>query len=158
MESTGRPSSTRFSAPTAIGGGLDANINKHVGIRIIQVEYLLTKFTDGGDNKQDNFRASAGLVLHFGGNPPPPPPNHPPAVTLSADPTKVFAGSGDGIALKAQCTDPDNDTLTYKYTATGGTVEGTGADARWNSTGVQPGKYTITATWDAAGPPTLPPT
>lgn len=136
------------SFATALGGGLDANINKHVGIRIFQFEYLLTKFTDGGDNKQNNLRASAGLVLHFGGNPPPPPPNHPPTVTLSADPTKVFAGSGDGIALKAQCSDPDNDTLTYKYTATGGTVEGTGADARWNSTGVQPGKYTITATCD----------
>ena len=136
------------SFATALGGGLDANINKHVGIRIFQFEYLLTKFTDGGDNKQNNLRASAGLVLHFGGNPPPPPPNHPPTVTLSADPTKVFAGSGDGIALKAQCSDPDNDPLTYKYTATGGTVEGTGADARWNSTGVQPGKYTITATCD----------
>ena len=133
---------------TALGGGVDGNFNKHIGVRIFQFEYLLTKFTDGGDNKQNNFRASAGVVLHFGGNPPPPPPNHPPTVSLSADPTKVFAGSGDGIALKAQCSDPDNDQLTYKYTATGGTVEGTGADARWNSTGVQPGKYTITATCD----------
>src|SRR3954463_15459304 len=136
------------SFATALGMGLDGNFNKHIGVRLFQVEYLLTKFTDGGDNKQNNLRASAGLVLHFGGNPPPPPPNHPPTVTLSADPTKVFAGSGDGITLKAQCSDPDNDTLTYKYTATGGTVEGTGAEARWNSTGVQPGKYTITATCD----------
>ena len=133
---------------TALGGGLDVNINKHVGIRIFQLEYLLTKFTDGRDNKQNNLRASAGLVLHFGGNPPPPPPNHPPTVTLTANPTKVFAGSNDPITLNAQAADPDNDTLTYKYTATGGTVEGTGAEARWNSTGVQPGKYTITATVD----------
>jgi outer membrane protein OmpA-like peptidoglycan-associated protein len=136
------------SFATALGGGLDANINKHVGIRIFQFEYLLTKFTDGRDNMQNNIRASAGLVLHFGGNPPPPPPNHPPTVTLSANPTKVFAGSNDPITLNAQAADPDNDTLTYKYTATGGTVEGTGAEARWNSTGVQPGKYTITTTVD----------
>jgi outer membrane protein OmpA-like peptidoglycan-associated protein len=136
------------SFATALGGGLDANLNKHIGIRIFQVEYLITKFTDGRDNKQNNFRASAGLVLHFGGNPPPPPPNHPPTVTLSANPTKVFAGSNDMIALNAQAADPDNDTLTYKYTATGGAVEGTGADAHWNSTGVAPGKYTITATVD----------
>ena len=88
------------SFATALGGGLDANFNKHIGIRIFQVEYLLTKFTDGGDNKQDNLRASAGLVLHFGGNPPPPPPNHPPTVTLTANPTKVFAGSNDSIALQ----------------------------------------------------------
>jgi outer membrane protein OmpA-like peptidoglycan-associated protein len=135
------------SFATALGGGLDVNFNKHVGVRIFQLEYLLTKFTDGGDNKQNNLRASAGLVLHFGGNPPPP-PNHPPTVALSANPTKVIAGSNDPITLNAQAADPDNDTLTYKYTATGGTVEGTGAEARWNSTGVQPGKYTITTTVD----------
>jgi outer membrane protein OmpA-like peptidoglycan-associated protein len=136
------------SFATALGFGLDGNFNKHIGVRLFQVEYLMTKFTDGGDNKQNNLRASAGLVLHFGGNPPPPPPNHPPTVTLTANPTKVFAGSNDTIALNAQAADPDNDTLTYKYTATGGTVEGTGAEARWNSTGVQPGKYTITSTVD----------
>jgi outer membrane protein OmpA-like peptidoglycan-associated protein len=136
------------SFATALGGGLDGNFNKHISVRLFQVEYLLTKFTDGGDNKQNNLRASAGVVLHFGGNPPPPPPNHPPTVTLSANPTKVFAGSTDTVALNAQAADPDNDTLTYKYTATGGTVEGTGADARWNPTGVQPGKQTITVTVD----------
>src|SRR5438270_1964476 len=136
------------SFATALGVGLDGNFNKHIGVRLFQVEYLLTKFTDGGDNKQNNLRASAGLVLHFGGNPPPPPPNHPPTITLTANPTKVFAGSNDPITLNAQAADPDNDTLTYKWTATGGTVEGTGAEARWNSTGVQPGKYTITSTVD----------
>src|SRR5207245_535931 len=91
-----------------------------------------------------NLRASAGIVLHFGGNPPPPPPNHPPTVTLTANPTKVFAGSNDSIVLQSQAADPDNDPLTYKWTATGGAVEGTGAETRWNSTGVAPGTYTIT--------------
>ncbi|MGC2741969.1 MAG: OmpA family protein, partial [Candidatus Angelobacter sp.] len=144
---TNRKSSDNAFA-TALGGGLDLNINKYVGIRLFQAEYLWTHFNDGRDNAQNNLRASTGLVLHFGGNPPPPPPNHPPTVTLTANPTKVFAGSNDPITLNAQASDPDNDTLTYKYTATGGTVEGTGAEARWNSTGVQPGKYTITATVD----------
>ena len=136
------------SFATALGMGLDGNFNKHIGVRIFQVEYLMTKFTDGGANKQNNLRASAGLVLHFGGNPPPPPPNHPPTVTVTANPTKVFAGSNDPIVLQAQAADPDNDPLTYKWTATGGAVEGSGAETRWNSTGVQPGKYTITATVD----------
>jgi outer membrane protein OmpA-like peptidoglycan-associated protein len=136
------------SFATALGGGLDANFNKHISARIFQIEYLMTRFTDGNNNKQNNLRASAGLVLHFGGNPPPPPPNHPPTVTLSANPTKIFAGSTDTVALNAQGADPDNDTLTYKYTATGGAVEGTGAEARWNPTGVKPGKYTVTVTVD----------
>jgi outer membrane protein OmpA-like peptidoglycan-associated protein len=136
------------SFATALGVGLDGNFNKHIGVRLFQVEYLMTKFTDGGDNKQNNLRASAGLVLHFGGNPPPPPPNHAPTVTLTANPTKVFAGSNDPIVLQAQAADADNDTLNYKWTATGGAVEGSGAETRWNSTGVQPGKYTITVTVD----------
>ena len=136
------------SFATALGGGVDANFNKHISARIFQAEYLMTRFTDGNDNKQNNMRASAGLVLHFGGNPPPPPPNRPPTITLTANPTKVFAGSNDSIVLQAQAADPDNDPLTYKWTATGGTVEGTGAEARWNSSGVAPGKYTITSTVD----------
>jgi len=95
---------------TALGGGLDFNLNKRVGIRLFQAEYLMSHIADGHDNEQNNMRASTGLVLHFGGGPPPPPPNRPPTVTLSANPTKVFAGSGDAIVLQAQCTDPDNDT------------------------------------------------
>lgn len=136
------------SFATALGGGVDANFNKHIGARIFQVEYLMTRFTDGNNNKQNNLRASAGLVLHFGGTPPPPPPNHPPVVTLTANPTSLVAGSNDAVALKAQCSDPDNDTLNYKWSATGGSVEGTGAETRWNSNGVKEGTYTVTVVCD----------
>jgi outer membrane protein OmpA-like peptidoglycan-associated protein len=136
------------SFATALGGGIDGNFNKHVGVRLFQVEYLLTKFTDGNDNKQNNLRASAGLVLHFGGNPPPPPPNHAPAVTVTANPTKVFAGSTDSIALQAQCSDPDNDTVNYKWSATGGAIEGSGPEVRWNSKDTKEGPYTATVVCD----------
>lgn len=133
---------------TAIGGGLDVNINKVFSIRLIQAEYLLTKFTDGNKNTQNNVRASAGLVFHFGGNPPPPPPNHPPTVSVAIDPVKVIAGSNDSVSAKAVASDPDNDVLTYKWTATGGTIDGSGAEVHWNTTGLAEGKYTITVTAD----------
>ena len=133
---------------TALGGGVDLNFNKHVAWRVIQAEYLLTKFNDGFNNSQNNIRASTGLVLHFGGNAPPPPPNHAPTVTVTADPPKVFAGSNDSIALKAQAADADNDNLTYKWTATGGTIEGDGPNVRWNSNGLAEGSYTATVTVD----------
>ncbi|HEY2497727.1 MAG TPA: OmpA family protein [Candidatus Angelobacter sp.] len=136
------------SFATALGGGLDVNFNKHVSARVFQAEYLITKFVDNNNNEQNNLRLSAGLVLHFGGNPPPPPPNHPPTVAVTVNPAKVFAGSNDSVVAQAQASDPDNDPLTYKWSATGGSIEGTGAEARWNSSGVQPGKYTITATVD----------
>jgi hypothetical protein len=90
----------------------------------------------------------ARLLRPFHHNPPPPPPNHPPAVTVTANPTQIFAGSGDMIVLQSQCSDPDNDPLTYKWSTTGGAIDGSGAEVRWNSTGVQPGKYTATVTCD----------
>ncbi|HZI56725.1 MAG TPA: OmpA family protein [Verrucomicrobiae bacterium] len=133
---------------TALGGGLDLNFTKHFGLRLVQGEYLLTKFKDGFDNSQNNFRLSTGIVVHFGGNPPPPPPNHPPTVTVSANPTKVFADSGDSIVLQAKAADPDNDTLNYKWTATGGAIEGSGPEVRWNSKGVNEGTYKATVAVD----------
>jgi hypothetical protein len=47
------------------------------------------------------------------------------------------------VAIHVNASDPDNDPLTYSYTATGGAVDGTGADARWNSTGLSAGTYTV---------------
>jgi outer membrane protein OmpA-like peptidoglycan-associated protein len=82
-------------------------------------------------------------VLRFGIPNPPPPPNHPPVAACSVTPAAIFAGSGDTVAVHVNASDPDNDPLTYSYTATGGTVEGTGPDARWNSTGVAVGSYTV---------------
>jgi len=59
------------------------------------------------------------------------------------NPTSIYSGSGDTVAVHVNASDPDNDPLTYSYTATGGAVEGTGPDARWNSTGVGVGSYTV---------------
>jgi outer membrane protein OmpA-like peptidoglycan-associated protein len=57
----------------------------------------------------------------------------------------MFAGSGDTVAIHVNASDPDNDPLTFSYTATGGVVDGSGPDARWNSAGTTPGNYTVTA-------------
>jgi opacity protein-like surface antigen len=49
----------------AVGGGIDAKISQHFAIRLIQAEYLLTKFNDGANNRQNNARISAGIVIRF---------------------------------------------------------------------------------------------
>src|SRR5205823_2924416 len=98
--------------------------------------------------RQDSFRAGTGLVLRFGIPNPPPPPNHPPVAACSVSPSSIFAGSGDSVAVHVNASDPDNDPLTYVYSATGGTVEGTGPEARWNSAGVAVGTYTVNAKVD----------
>jgi opacity protein-like surface antigen len=48
------------------GGGLDVRVSEHVSLRPIQAEYFLTKIPDGLNNRQDNFRFSAGISFLFG--------------------------------------------------------------------------------------------
>jgi hypothetical protein len=48
------------------GGGIDMRVSEHVSIRPLQAEYFLTKIPDGLNNRQNNFRYSAGVSLLFG--------------------------------------------------------------------------------------------
>jgi len=71
-------------------GGLDVNMSHHLALRLIQAEYLMTRFENlntGMPATQNDMRLSSGLVFRFGGDFEPPPP-----VTLecSARPASVF--------------------------------------------------------------------
>ena len=130
----------------AVGGGVDIVLWKHVAWRFAQIDYLRTNFAGtflGSNGSQNNLRAATGVVFRFGIPNPPPPPNHPPVASCVANPTSVYAGSGDAVTVHVTASDPDNDNLTYSYTATGGTVEGTGPDGRWSSNGTSQGSYTV---------------
>ncbi|MGA2979376.1 MAG: outer membrane beta-barrel protein [Terriglobales bacterium] len=48
------------------GGGIDFKVSKHVSVRPIQAEYFMTKIPDGLNNRQDNLRVGAGIVLRLG--------------------------------------------------------------------------------------------
>ena len=50
----------------AVGGGVDFNASEHLAIRPFQVEYFLTKFSDGNNNRQNNLLVSTGIVFRFG--------------------------------------------------------------------------------------------
>lgn len=50
----------------ALGGGLDVKATSNVAIRLVQAEYVLTKFNDGDNNRQNSVRLSAGVVFRFG--------------------------------------------------------------------------------------------
>jgi outer membrane protein OmpA-like peptidoglycan-associated protein len=146
---TGDNAQSAFALAT--GGGVDIALTKNVAWRFAQIDYLMTTFSGsalGASARQNNLRLGTGLVLRFGIPKPPPPPNHPPVAACSATPTSVYAESGDSVAVHVNASDPDNDPLSYSYTATGGTVEGTGPDARWNSAGLGVGSYTVTAKVD----------
>jgi len=48
------------------------------------------------------------------------------------------------ITVTTRASDPENDVLTYHYTASGGRVIGSTANVQWDMAGVRPGTYTLT--------------
>jgi peptidoglycan-associated lipoprotein len=49
-----------------IGGGVDWRLKGRWSIRLVQADYLLTTFDNGGNNHQNSMRIGAGLVVRFG--------------------------------------------------------------------------------------------
>jgi outer membrane protein OmpA-like peptidoglycan-associated protein/opacity protein-like surface antigen len=138
-----------------LGGGLDIALSHHIALRLIEADFLLTHFTDpfsptGQSGWQKNVRLSTGIVLRFGGNPAPP-PSAPMTAACSADREFVYAGSGDFVAVRAQASNSDNHPLNYSWSASEGSVDGTGPEARWNSSDRRPGTYTVRVRVDNGG-------
>jgi len=46
-----------------IGGGLDVGLRKGIGLRLVQADWILTKFSDQTQDRQG--RVSAGIVIKF---------------------------------------------------------------------------------------------
>lgn len=146
---TGTTGQTSFSL--AAGGGVDVILLKNLAWRFVQADYLMTNFSgtlQNAEGRQNNFRIGSGLVLRWGYPPAPPKPNHPPTASCSAAKPSVYQGTTDPVGVHVTGADADNDALTYSYTATGGTVDGTGPDVRWNPSGLAIGTYTVNAKVD----------
>ncbi|MGH9871725.1 MAG: PKD domain-containing protein [Pyrinomonadaceae bacterium] len=90
---------------------------------------------------------------------PPPPPNQAPTVSVSSSSASITlpcppgtsspsctASASQSVDLTADGRDPDNDTLLYTWSVTGGTLSGDGRAVSWNLSGAQPGTYTATVT------------
>jgi hypothetical protein len=73
------------------------------------------------------------------------PPKNPPTMSCSANPTTVQVGGS--VNLACTCTSPDNVPVTVSgWTATAGTVAGSGTTAALDTTGIAPGTVTVSAT------------
>jgi hypothetical protein len=50
-----------------VGGGVDARVQTHFSIRILEVDYLMTRFerTVNTPGYQNNVRVSTGIVFRF---------------------------------------------------------------------------------------------
>ncbi|MEP7272304.1 MAG: PKD domain-containing protein, partial [Acidobacteriota bacterium] len=86
-------------------------------------------------------------------------PNQPPTVALevgavTAVATNVLRASaqtvcqGDRVALRANASDPDGDTLLYSWQSTGGRIVGEGATTAFDTAGLAVGEYTVTVQVD----------
>jgi len=75
-----------------------------------------------------------------------PRPNRPPVISCSADRTSVLAG--ERVNITAQASDPDNDPLTYSWRTSGGQIVGSGASVQLDTSGLAPGRYTVTGRVD----------
>ena len=69
-------------------------------------------------------------------------PFEPPTISCSANPTTIKPG--DSSTITAQGVSPQNRPLTYSYTASAGTVSGTGNSATLTTTGAPAGSITVT--------------
>jgi outer membrane protein OmpA-like peptidoglycan-associated protein len=136
------------------GGGLDVRIHRHLAIRVIQAEYLMTRFTSyttGAAGTQNDMRLSSGIVFRFGGNPRV--PEMPPVTySCSVDPAAVYPGDPIAVSGTALNLDPAK-TATYTWSADGGTVTGTSSSASIDTKGVTPGTYTLKGHVSEGGKP-----
>jgi outer membrane protein OmpA-like peptidoglycan-associated protein len=108
--------------------------------------YTVTaKVTDAKETKNNMATCSANFTIK------PLPPKNPPTMTLSASPTDLVTGGT--VNLTASCTSPDNVSVSVaNWTATGGTVSGSGTSATLSTSGVPAGSVNVTATCtDARG-------
>ena len=129
------------------GGGLDINLFRHVALRLLRADFVYSNYQYGAASVTQRteirgLRLQTGLNFMFGGTTPPPAANRAPTTSCSIDKSMVYVGSDDFAVLRANASDPDQDPLTYNWTTNGGTLEGSGPEVRWNSSGMNPGTYT----------------
>lgn len=138
----GLPEENAF-AMTA-GGGLDVKVRRHFAIRVVQAEYMMTRFNDfntGSVARQNDIRLSAGLVFRFGGNPPAP-PLPPLSFSCSVSPRSVFAGETIAVSGTALNLNPAK-TAVYTWSVDGGTVTGPSSTGSIDTKNLAPGSYTL---------------
>jgi outer membrane protein OmpA-like peptidoglycan-associated protein len=135
------PSESSFAVTAGLG--LDVRVRRHLAIRVVQAEYLMTRFEDrttGETAMQNDIRLSSGIVLRFGGGPRIPPAEL--SYSCSVNPSSAYPGdiievSGSAMNLNSQ------KTAVYTWSADGGTVAGNTSSAKIDTTNLAPGTYTL---------------
>jgi OmpA family len=102
--------------------------------------YVVTAHvTDAKEKRNNEASCSANFTVK------PLPPKNPPTISISASPSDVLPGGT--VNLSASCSSPDGVSVSVaSWTASSGTVSGSGTSATLNTAGVSPGTVTVNAT------------
>jgi outer membrane protein OmpA-like peptidoglycan-associated protein len=131
---------TGFSG--AFGGGMDLWILRNrIALRLFQADLMyeaqrVAKI--GGDGTFVGARVQGGLVLGLGSIKPPVAPT----ATCSLQPTEVMAGEPVTATMSTQNFNPKH-TIEYTWESTGGKVAPKDQTATVDTTGLAPGKFTV---------------
>jgi outer membrane protein OmpA-like peptidoglycan-associated protein len=133
-----------------LGGGIDINLSRHVALRLIRADYVMSSYRYGppGTPSTDvrGVRLQAGLNFMFGGEA----PRVPPTAACSVQPIEVFAGEPVTATASGSNFSPKR-TVKYGWNGSGVKVTGSDASTQIDTTGLQPGSYGVTANLNDGG-------
>ncbi len=126
------------------GGGLDINLSRHVALRLLRADYVVSNYRYGPTSVPSTdirgLRLQTGINFMFGGGEAP----LPPTAACSLEPSEVFAGEPVTVTATGSNFNPKR-TVTYNWNGTGVKVTGTGASTQIDTTGLEPRSYEVTA-------------
>jgi outer membrane protein OmpA-like peptidoglycan-associated protein len=127
-----------------LGGGLDVNLSKHVALRVLRGDYVISDYRYGPpgvpDTQLRGLRLQAGLNFMFGFGEPPVSPS----AACSVQPNEVFADEPVTATANGSNFNPKR-TVKYNWNGTGVKAAGSAASTQIDTTGLQPGSYVVSA-------------
>src|ERR1700686_5739293 len=123
------------------GGGLDVNVSRHVALRLIRADYVMSNYRYGPSNTTAStnvrgLRLQAGMVFRWGGER----TVTPPTAACSVQPTEIFAGEPVTATAEGSNFNPKR-TVKYNWSGSGVRSGETSASTQVDTTGLQSGSY-----------------
>jgi outer membrane protein OmpA-like peptidoglycan-associated protein len=127
------------------GGGLDVNASRHVALRLIRADYVMSSYRYGSSATTAStdlrgVRLQAGIVFNFGGER----TVTSPTAACSVQPAEVFAGEPVTATAAGSNFNPKR-TVVYNWSGSGVKPGEVGASTQIDTTGLRSGPYQVTA-------------
>jgi hypothetical protein len=140
---------SRSGIGAIVGGGLDVQITRLIGIRVVEADWVWAhqnfsdvvapQFPDLRRIDLQGARVRTGIVWNFGY-----PQVETPAASCSVQPSEVMVGEPITATAAGSHFNPKH-TLTYTWASNGGKITGKDNTASIDTNGVAGGSYTVTA-------------